>query len=332
MHKSAPVRISPPYDGRIAAAERKYALIPQTVATFVEDLTGLAAEHQARIALTVVVVAGLWVARRVASRVIGRRVTEPRSRFIYQRTAGYLAILLGLILVGRVWFRGFSSLATFLGLASAGIAIALREIIANIAGWFYIMLRRPFALGDRIELAGVRGDVVDIRVLGFSLLEVGNWVAADQSTGRIVHVPNGKVFSESVANYTSGTEHIWEEVAVLVTFESSWRAARDLMEDVLERVVEDASELTGMRQGDDRRYLIYRGASTPIVYTSVEDSGVLLTARFPVRPRQRRGAVQEFWEGVLDAFSGRDDIDFAYPTTRFYDNASEGKPQLRPRD
>lgn len=279
-----------------------------------------------------VIVAGLWVARRVAFRVIGRRVTEPRSRFIYQRTAGYLVILLGLILVGRVWLRGFSSLATFLGLASAGIAIALREIIANIAGWFYIMLRRPFSLGDRIEVGGARGDVVDIRVLGFSLLEVGNWVAADQSTGRIVHVPNGKVFSESVANYTSGTRHIWEEVGVLVTFESDWRAARKLMEDILEKVVEDASELTGMRQGDDRRYLIYRGASTPIVYTSVEDSGVLLTARFPVRPRQRRGAVEEFWEGILDGFAGRDDIDFAYPTTRFYDNVAEGKPGTLRKD
>jgi small-conductance mechanosensitive channel len=305
-------------------------VVLKEITGFIRELTGISPDHQEKVFLSLAVIAGLWVARRVALRVIARRVAEPRSRFVYQRAAGYLAVLLGLLLVGRIWFRGFSSLATFLGLASAGIAIALKEIIANVAGWFYIMLRRPFGLGDRIEVAGIRGDVVDIRVLGFSLLEVGNWVAADQSTGRIVHVPNGKVFSESIANYTSGTMHIWEEVAVLVTFESDWKAARRILEETASGVVEESPDLTGMRQGDDGRYLIYRGASSPIVYTSVEASGVLLTARFPVRPRQRRGAVEEFWEGVLDAFARRDDIDFAYPTTRYYDNAVEGKPGTRP--
>ena len=306
-------------------------MLTEQITSFVKDATGLSVSHQSKILFTLLIIAGLWVARRVSVRVMGRRISEARSRFVSQRTASYLAVVLGVILVGRVWFRGFSSLATFLGLASAGIAIALREIIANVAGWFYIILRRPFSLGDRIELSGVRGDVVDIRVLGFSLMEVGNWVAADQSTGRIVHVPNGKVFSEYVANYTSGTRHIWEEVAVLVTFESDWRAAKEVIEEILKTVVDDAEELTSMRREDAHRYLIYQGISSPIVYTSVEESGVLLTARFPVSPRQRRSSVQCVWEGILDAFAERENIDFAYPTTRFYDNSSEGKSGTRPQ-
>jgi len=327
LQPAAVLRISP--HAPETAPWKEAAVLIQEITVFVRELTGLSADRQMRILLTLVVLAGLWVARRVAGRVIRQRVEDPRGRFVYRRTANYLVVVVGLLLVGRVWFRGFSSLATFLGLASAGIAIALREIIANVAGWFYIILRRPFTLGDRVELGGVRGDVVDIRVLGFSLLEVGNWVAADQSTGRIVHVPNGKVFSEHVANYTSGTLHIWEEVPVLVTFESDWKAAKRIMLSVLEERVDSSEELTAMRRGDSDRYLIYQGASGPIVYTSVEASGVLLTARFPVRPRQRRGTVQSVWEAILEAFAGRDDIDFAYPTTRFYDNAAEGKPGTR---
>ncbi|OPL18241.1 MAG: hypothetical protein AVO35_06320 [Candidatus Aegiribacteria sp. MLS_C] len=275
-------------------------------------------DMQTRVLLTLASIAGLWVARRVAGRVLKRRVQDPKSLFLWRRTASYIAVITGLVMLARIWFHSFSGLATFLGLASAGIAIALREIIANIAGWFYIILRRPFVLGDRIEVAGVRGDVVDIRVLGFSLMEVGRWVAADQSTGRIVHVPNGKVFSEHVANYSSGTNHIWEEVPVLITFESDWRKAKGIMEDIMSGIVQDATELTSVRSDEAGRYLIYQGISTPIVYTSVESSGVLLTARFPVRPRQRRGSVQNVWETLLDAFAEHDDIDFAYPTTRFY--------------
>jgi len=292
--------------------------VTEEVAAFVERFTGMGTDMQTRVLLTLASIAGLWVARRVAGRVLKRRVQDPKSLFLWRRTASYIAVITGLVMLARIWFHSFSGLATFLGLASAGIAIALREIIANIAGWFYIILRRPFVLGDRIEVAGVRGDVVDIRVLGFSLMEVGRWVAADQSTGRIVHVPNGKVFSEHVANYSSGTNHIWEEVPVLITFESDWRKAKGIMEDIMSGIVQDATELTSVRSDEAGRYLIYQGISTPIVYTSVESSGVLLTARFPVRPRQRRGSVQNVWETLLDAFAEHDDIDFAYPTTRFY--------------
>lgn len=297
--------------------ERRSSLTEE-VSAFIERVTGMGPDLQTRILLTLAAIAGLWVARRVAGRVLTRRVQDPKGLFLWRRTSSYIAVIVGLVLLARIWFHSFSGLATFLGLASAGIAIALREIIANIAGWFYIILRRPFVLGDRIEVAGVRGDVVDIRVLGFSLMEVGKWVAADQSTGRIVHVPNGKVFSEHVANYSSGTNHIWEEVPVLITFESDWRKAKGIMEDAMAGIVQDATELTSVRSDEAGRYLIYQGVSTPIVYTSVQSSGVLLTARFPVQPRQRRGSVQNVWETLLDAFAEHDDIDFAYPTTRFY--------------
>ena len=94
-----------------------------------------------------------------------------------------------------IWFAGLERLATFAGILGAGLAVALHDTIANIAGFLFIMLRRPFEVGDRIEIEGVAGDVIDIRVFQFSLLEIGNWVDADQSTGRIVQVPNGKVLT-----------------------------------------------------------------------------------------------------------------------------------------
>ena len=100
-------------------------------------------------------------------------------------------------------------------------------------GWCFILIRQPFKVGDRIQIGKVAGDVIDIRFFNFQLNEIGNWVDADQSTGRIIHIPNGIVFTEPQANYTAGFQYIWNEIPVLVTFESDWKKAKQLLTDIV---------------------------------------------------------------------------------------------------
>jgi small-conductance mechanosensitive channel len=235
-----------------------------------------------------------------------------------------------LFVVGSIWFRGFQSISTYLGLVSAGIAIALQTPLVNLAGWFFILWRKPFTVGDRIQIADVRGDVIDQRIFMFSLMEIGNWVGAEQSTGRVVHVPNGKIFSESLANYTAGFQYIWNEIPVLLTFESNWQRAKEIL---IEIAAKHGEGLTETAEAEIRnaagKMMIYVGALTPIVYTTVKDSGVLLTIRYLCNPRRRRGTEQQIWEDILHAFHENQDIDFAYPTQRHYLNYLEGKPEAR---
>jgi hypothetical protein len=75
--------------------------------------------------------------------------------------------------------------------------------------------------------------------------------------------------------------------------------------------------------------MIFYKTLTPIVYTSVKDSGVMLTIRYFIDPRSRRGSEQAIWEDILKEFAKRKDIDFAYPTNRIYYNAVEGKEETR---
>ena len=103
-----------------------------------------------------------------------------------------------------VWIEAIGQFGAFLGLLTAGLAIALKDPLTNIAGWIFILTRQPFKLGDRVQIGDQAGDVIDIRLFQFTLLEIGNWVNADQSTGRIIHVPNGTVFTQSQANYSTG--------------------------------------------------------------------------------------------------------------------------------
>jgi len=300
------------------------------VNSWLHDSLGLSPAAQQRLLASVAIVVILWLLRRVMLSILWRRVDDVRVRYRWQKSTSYIVVPLGFLLIGRIWFEGVGPLATFLGLVSAGVAIALKDILVNLAGWGFILWRRPFELGDRIQIGEHAGDVIDIRIFQFSLMEIGNWVQADQSTGRIIHIPNGKVLTEVTANFTKGFQYIWNELPVLLTFESNWQKAKDILQKIVEHQAAHLTEAAQQQVREvSRRFLIFYQTLTPTVYTSVEDSGVLLTIRYLCAPRERRGSAQKIWEAVLQEFAQHADIDFAYPTTRFYDNRMEGK-QAKP--
>ncbi len=130
-----------------------------------------------------------------------------------------------------------------------------------------------------------------------------------------------------MANYTRGFEYIWHEIPVMVTFESDWKKAKQiLLHLVMEQQGDFSSTASKKLRRAARHYMIYYKTLTPTVYTSVADSGVVLTIRYLTDPRRRRGTSQALWEAILDEFAKHPDIDLAYPTQRFYNNATEGKP------
>jgi small-conductance mechanosensitive channel len=144
----------------------------------------------------------------------------------------------------------------------------------------------------------------------------------------VLHVPNSLVLSETIINYTEGFKFIWDELLVLVTFESNWEKAKDILFRTVSEKAEQASrEAEKKIKEAGRKYLIFYKNLTPIVYTSVKSCGVMLSVRYLTEPRSRRGKQHELWEIILTEFKKHDDIDFAYPTQRFYDNTREGKPE-----
>lgn len=289
------------------------------------ELTGLSPSVAVQLLATGATVVALFILRIVITGLIRRYGQDAISQYRARRGTSYVLTLIGVVIVGRIWVPGMDSVATFIGLVGAGLAVAMHDTISNLTGWLFIMGRRPFSVGDRIEINGSAGDVIDIRLFQFSMLEIRNWVDADQSTGRIVHVPNGVVLRERLATYTGGFHYIWNEVEVPITFESNWRKAKRILEEIAAR--EDVSEEARRRlERVTDKYVIYFANLTPIVYTAVRDSGIVLTARILCPVRQRRGLEQRVWEAILDAFAKEEDIAFAYPTTRFFEGSQEGKP------
>ena len=287
---------------------------------------GITASLQTKIFTTIFFIIIWWVFDRIFKKLIFEKIDDVTIRYQWQKTAKYSTVFLLLLFLSRIWFGAFDSIGTYFGLLSAGLAIAFQDLLVNLAGWVFILTRKPFSVGDRIEIGEIRGDVIDVRIFQFSIIEIGNWVDADQSTGRIIHIPNGIVFKKPQANFTVGFEYIWNEIPVLITFESDWRKAKQILTEILNnKTLSLNKEAEKQIKEAAKKFMIFYKTLTPIVYTSVKDSGVMLTLRFLCHVRQRRGNEEVIWETILDEFAKHKDIDLAYPTQRFYNNLTEGK-------
>jgi len=305
----------------------------ERLTAWVEQHIGISPDVLTRVLATLLVILAYVVARRGARRIVAKTFDDPSTRYQIGKVTGYLFGLIALAVLARILLPSITGLATYLGLLSAGIAVSLQDPLINLAGWLFIVIRRPFEVGDRIQIGTTAGDVVDIRIFQFVLLEIGNWVSADQSTGRVIYMPNGLVFKQPQANYDKGFTYIWNELAVVITFESNWKRAKEVMT----RIVNDHAEhLTAdaTQQISDAAERLHMKFSklTPFVWTSVVDDGVRLTMRYLCKPRERRSSQHEMWEAILEEFAMLSDVDFAYRTVRHFDNVAEGKPDARAGD
>ncbi len=298
---------------------------------FVERTLGMGPRTFRALLWTIAVIVGYLAVRSVLAGFAARRIQDVSKRYAATKTISYLLGLVALIALIRIWLGGVTGIATYLGLVSAGIAIALQDPLTNLAGWLYLVVRKPLVVGDRVQVGQHAGDVIDISLFQFTLVEIGQWVDADQSTGRLLHIPNGWVFKQTVCNYTKGFNFIWNELPVTVTFESNWRAAKD----ILSRIANEHSAVKSEHAAQQirkasQKYLIFFQHLTPIVWTSVVENGITLTIRYLCTPRNRRSSAEKMWEEILLEFAKHDDIDFAYPTWRVFSNPTEAKPGLRP--
>jgi small-conductance mechanosensitive channel len=277
---------------------------------------------------TAIVIAFYWFAHERIPRWIGRRIEGTAARYSAVRAATYALGIVTIIALVRIWLTTGVGLATYLGIVSAGLAVALGEPIANLAGWLFIVTRRPFIVGDRVAINDHAGDVIDIRLFQFHLLEIGNWVKADAPTGRVIEVPNGWVFRQSIANWDRGPPFIWLEVPCAVTFESNWRKAKQLLHQIADK---NMLRLDAVEEKiREERGMITTQTLMSSVWTSVADHGIVLTMRLAAKPKMRRFTESQIWEDILAAFEQCNDIDFAYPTQRLFRNDLEGKVVLAP--
>ena len=181
-----------------------------------------------RFGFTVIVLILMWLLRRTLQRAAQNLIEDRDLQYRWHKIISYVTWTIAILLIAYIWVDGLRQVGTFLGLLTAGLAIALKDLIIDFVGWLVILIKSPFKIGDRIQVGDNAGDVVDISILHFTLLEIGKWEEGGQSTGRLTLVPNAKVLTEYVSNYTAEFPYLWNEIPITISFESDWRKAKQM--------------------------------------------------------------------------------------------------------
>jgi small-conductance mechanosensitive channel len=234
-----------------------------------------------------------------------------------------IGLLAGLLLLS-IWFDDPGRLASFMGLLAAGLAFAAQNLVLSIAGYFVIVFGRVFDLGHRIELGGVRGDVLDIGLVKTTIMEMGvpaalfpdphHWVAARQYTGRVVSVVNAEVFRLPVFNYTANFNLLWEELRIPVRYGTELAHAERLVSEAARANTQDEVALARVQLEQMRRlYLVEPSDLEPRVFVQLTDNWVELSVRFLVTTHGIRDVKDRIARQILSDFQ-REGIEVASQT------------------
>ena len=202
-----------------------------------------------------------------------------------------------------MWGEKLKGIITIISFISAGVTIAVREIIFNFFAGIYIRVRKPFDVEDRIEIDGIKGDVINTHALGFEMLEVGERVYEEQSTGRIVHIPNSYVFTQSLKNYTKAFKYIWNEMKVEIPLNADIEKTKEILYEIVydnEELKEVPKKMEDAVDNAILEYRIYYNNLDPIIYTKIVDTHIELYLRYLVHPKKARNIQNEITLRILE--------------------------------
>lgn len=279
--------------------------IIKQISQYIAETLGFNSEYIELIILTILVFGFFGILKTIMRALYSRAPVSDKKKYFRNRMMKLILTISSFVVVLLLWGNKISGFVTVISFLSAGLAIAVREIIFDFFAGIYISVKKPFELEDRIEIDGIKGDVINISVLGFEMLEVGERVDAEQSTGRIVHIPNSFVFTKSLKNYTKAFKYIWDEIKVNIIFDSDVEETKMVLYEIIENneiLKEIPKKMEDAVADAILEYRIYYNYLEPIIYTKIEESHIELTLRYIVHPKKARTVQDEIYLKILEEY------------------------------
>ena len=266
---------------------------------------GFYSEYVELFILTTLIFIVFGILKSIVRALYSRADVSNKKKYFRNRMLKIALNIISIVLVILLWGHRISGMVTIISFLSAGIAIAVKEIIFDFFAGIYINMKKIFELEDRVEINGIKGDVVNIRSLGFEVLEVGDRVHAEQSTGRIIHIPNSFVFLYPLKNYTKAFKYIWDEITVKVPLDADIEKTKEVLYDIVNsnEILETIPKKMEDAVADVTvEYRIYYNYLDPIIYTEIVDSHVELYIRYIVHPKKSRIVEDEIYLKILEEY------------------------------
>ena len=268
-----------------------------------------------KLVVSLAVIVATWIAYRIARDVIKRRIRDTTHMHTVRMLVRNAFFFTAAVVVLIVWLGAGSNFTMAMGILGAGIAFASQEVIGSFAGYLNIVTSSIYRIGDRVRIGSVAGDVMDISILRTTVMEIGEWVRADQYTGRIVTIANRAVFSDPVFNYTQHWGYIWDEITLPFTYNSDWRRAAETMlehsREYTAELQEDADAKLRKMMG---RYPLHETQVAPTIYLEMTDNWIEITMRYIVPAGNRRGVKAQLHRELLQHFESDPGIQIASAT------------------
>ncbi|MFZ1784677.1 MAG: mechanosensitive ion channel domain-containing protein [Ferruginibacter sp.] len=245
-------------------------------------------------------IAVIWIIIQLLRRRLANRIKDNSTRYKTKKVLSFIGFVITVVLIFIVYSNKLSGFTIALGVAGAGIAFALQELIASVAGWLSIILGRLYKPGDRVQLGGIKGDVMDIGVLRTTIMETGQWVDGDLYNGRIVLVANSFVFKEPVFNYSGEFPFLWDEIKIPIQYGSDYEKAKEIILTAGQVIAGDLTARSKEKWTSLQvKYRLEDSQTEPLVSLIANDNWVEFTLRYVVSYKRRRVTKTELFTKIL---------------------------------
>lgn len=244
-----------------------------------------------------------------------KRVKDSKTRYSFRKIISVLSLAISFLSIFVIWIAETQNLLIALGLVGAAIAFGLQDIFRNFVGGIMLFLNGIYRVGDRVEINGKYGDVIDIGIFYTTLMETREWVSGDQVTGRLTVLPNGLALAGTIENYTRDFDFMWDEITIPITYDSDWNKATTKILEVVKRETKDVSyhALKIMEKMEGKYYFTKRSLE-PAIFLTLTDNWITLNIRYVTEVRSRRILHDSLGRIILSEITKSDKIKVASAT------------------
>lgn len=279
---------------------------------YLSSITSIHADLLAVILVTIFILVFFSLFKFIFKRMIRKRVDSNRKVYFLNQSSQVILNIVEVILLFLIWCQYFRNLMTLISVISAAMTIALREIIMNFFCGIYIRFKKPFKVEDRIEVDGIKGDVMNISLMDFEILEVSNQEANGQSTGVVVNFSNSVIFSKPIKNINKGFKYIWNELMIPIRLDCDLVKNKQELYKIVnenETIKSIPRKMMGEIRSISSDNRVYFNQYDPVIYMKIHDYHIELTIRYLMHPKKARYIESVLWNKIYQAFlEGRIDL------------------------
>lgn len=268
--------------------------------------------HQQNVERLLIILIGIVliiVVSHFLKKIITRKVKDSANKYRSRKAVNVFSYVMITCVVLFVYSDKLGNIGIALGLAGAGIAFALQEVITSVAGWVSIVTTNSIRIGQRVKIGDLKGDVIDIGVLKTTIMEIGDWVEGDLYNGRITDLSNSFVFKEPLQNYSADYPFLWDEISIPIRTESNFHFARKIFVEIVEEICgeyAEKSELVWTKMTN--KYRVENADVKPLVTLTFDEKWITFTIRYVVDYKRRRSTKDRLFTRMLEEIEKYDNI------------------------